>query len=225
MVRPLRLEGKRGLISLHFYIIDQEQLCCTLQHCFERWTPNNESDSKVVKAVNYTRSHALEHRQFRKFVEEEEAKYQDLSSHAEVHWLSTRTALERFMDLLPVIQEFTAQTKQADLCHVSDDKSALVVAFLADITEHLNVLNLKLQGNGWSAAACVREWRFSLQRKVLPLSTPAWGIWSHTLPNLTLTSRCELLMSSNQLLLAVPRTRLSTRGDGGCPLTVEQPPG
>lgn len=60
------------------------------------------------------------------------------------------------MDLLPVIQEFIARTKQADLYHGSDDKFALVVAFLADITKHLNVLNLKLQGNGWSAA-CVRE--------------------------------------------------------------------
>lgn len=146
MVRPLRLEGKRGLFHYIFTFMTRNSSAarCNIVLSGELKTMKG----KVVKAVNYTRSHALEHRQFRKFVEEDEAKYQDLSSHAEVHWLSRRMALGKFMDLLPVIQEFTAQTKQADLCHVSDDKSALVVAFLADITEHLNVLNLKLQGNG-----------------------------------------------------------------------------
>lgn len=39
---PSTVGRERGLISLHFYIIDQEQLCCTLQQCFERWTQNNE---------------------------------------------------------------------------------------------------------------------------------------------------------------------------------------
>lgn len=146
MVRPLRLEGKGGLFHYIFTLLTRNSSAarCNIVLSGELKTMKG----KVVKAVNHTRSHALEHRQFRKFVEEDEAKYQDLSSHAEVHWLSRRSALEKFMDLLPVIQEFTAQTKQADLCHVSDDKSALVVAFLADITEHLNVLYSKLQRNG-----------------------------------------------------------------------------
>lgn len=39
---------------------------------------------KVVKVVNYIRSHAPKHRQFRTLVEEFETQYQDLSLHAEL---------------------------------------------------------------------------------------------------------------------------------------------
>ena len=103
--------------------------------------------TKVVKVVNYIRAHALKHRQFRTLVEEYDTQYQDLSLHAEVRWLSRGIVLQKFMDLLPVIREFITQRNQRDMYYVNEEEFALEVAFLADITKHLNFLNLKLQGN------------------------------------------------------------------------------
>ena len=144
LVALLRKESgvPSNFLSYHC-IIHQEQLCCKLRGGDELKT----TMGKVVKVVNYIRAHALKHRQFRTLVEEYDTQYQDLSLHAEVRWLSRGIVLEKFMDLLPVIREFITQRKQSDLYYVSDEQFALQVAFLADITKHLNTLNLKLQGN------------------------------------------------------------------------------
>lgn len=65
---PSTVGREKGLISLHFFsyhcIIHQEQLCCIIVLSGELKTMK----AKVVKAVNYIRSHALEHRQFRTFL-------------------------------------------------------------------------------------------------------------------------------------------------------------
>ncbi|CAJ1079930.1 PREDICTED: general transcription factor II-I repeat domain-containing protein 2-like, partial [Xyrichtys novacula] len=143
LVALLRKELEVPNFLSYHCIIHQEQLCCKLRSGELKTTMG-----KVVKVVNFIRSHALKHRQFRTLVEEYEMLYQDLSLHAEVRWLSRGIVLEKFMDLLPVIREFIRQKQQADLYYVSDDKFALEVAFLADITKHLNTLNLKLQGKG-----------------------------------------------------------------------------
>lgn len=142
LVALLRKEPAVSDFFAYHCILHQEQLCCKLKGGELKTTMG-----KVVKVVNYIRSHALKHRQFRTLVEEYETQYQDLTLHAEVRWLSRGIVLEKFMDLLPVIREFITQKKQADLYYVSDEKFALDVAFLADITKHLNSLNLKLQGN------------------------------------------------------------------------------
>ena len=135
-------EGVPDFLSYHC-IIHQEQLCCKL-----RGGELKTTMGKVVKVVNFIRSHALKHRQFRTLVEEYETQHQDLVLHAEVRWLSRGVVLEKFMDLLQVIREFITQKQSKDLYYVNDEKFALEVAFLADITKHLNALNLKLQGKG-----------------------------------------------------------------------------
>lgn len=102
---------------------------------------------KVVKVVNYIRGHAFKYRQFRTLVKEYETQYQVLTLHTEVRWLSRGIVLEKFVDLLLVIWAFIVQRKCANLYYVNDEKFAMEVAFLADITKNLNSLNLKLQGN------------------------------------------------------------------------------
>uniref|UniRef100_A0A672GES2 HAT C-terminal dimerisation domain-containing protein n=1 Tax=Salarias fasciatus TaxID=181472 RepID=A0A672GES2_SALFA len=94
---------------------------------------------------------------FRTLVEEYDTQYQDVTLHAEVRWLSRGIVLEKFVDLLPVIRDFIAQRKHADLYYVSDEKFALEAAFLADTTKHLDSLNLKLQGNNKLLPALVNN--------------------------------------------------------------------
>ena len=72
----------------------------------------------VTKMVNLIRSHGLNHRQFREMLRETEIESVDMPYYTAVRWLSCGKVLSRVCKL----------------------------AFAADITGHINSLNLKLQG-------------------------------------------------------------------------------
>ena len=106
----------------------------------------------VTKVTNLIRggNRSLNHRKFVSFLDELETEYGDLLLHTEVRWLSRGKCLERFFSLRDEIPTFLEQ-------HVSVDTSAYCaklrdpeflcdMAFLTDITRHLNHLNLLLQG-------------------------------------------------------------------------------
>ena len=59
-----------------------------------------------VKTVNFIRSHALNHRQFRSFLSEIEAEHEDLPYYTAVRWLSCGKVLERFFALRVEIEVF-----------------------------------------------------------------------------------------------------------------------
>ena len=99
----------------------------------------------VFASVNFIRSKGLNHRQFRSFLQELEADYTDIPYHAEVRWLSKGKVLKRFVELRKEIREFLSVKGRG--IEVFDDKKWLAdLAFLTDITGHLNALNLRLQG-------------------------------------------------------------------------------
>jgi len=103
--------------------------------------------SVVVKTVNYLRGHGLTHRQFQQFLEEFGEEYTDIPYHCEVRWLSKAKVLKRFFELSPAIVEFLKKKGKPkpmfeDLTWVAD------LAFLVDLTSHLNVLNISMQGEG-----------------------------------------------------------------------------
>lgn len=60
----------------------------------------------VVCLVNFIVSRALNHRQFRQFIEDYDTEYGDLLMHSEVRWLSCGKVLEWFLNLLPEICTF-----------------------------------------------------------------------------------------------------------------------
>uniref|UniRef100_H3ALC5 DUF4371 domain-containing protein n=1 Tax=Latimeria chalumnae TaxID=7897 RepID=H3ALC5_LATCH len=97
---------------------------------------------KVMQIVNYIYAQPLHHRQFVELLDQLDSKYGDLILHSEVRWLSKGKVLERFIALLPAICQFLVQCShaQAEL----DDENWL--AFLTDLTCHLNTLNVFLQG-------------------------------------------------------------------------------
>lgn len=99
----------------------------------------------VVKTVNYIRSHALKHREFKSFLAEIESQYPDLPYHCEVRWLSRGKVLQRFFELRHAIDIFMIE-KNKHVKELSDDQWLWKLAFVVDLTSHLNFLNLKLQG-------------------------------------------------------------------------------
>jgi hypothetical protein len=58
----------------------------------------------VMSAVNYIRSHELNHRQFREFIEE--IGENDLPYYTAVRWLSCGNVLTRFFELRAIFEIF-----------------------------------------------------------------------------------------------------------------------
>ena len=100
----------------------------------------------VVKVLNKIRAHALQGPLLRELTEELEYQYGDLLLHSEVCWLSRGRVLQHFRELLPAIVKFFKE--QGEPFNKLEDPTWLQdFAFLTDITENLNDLNLQLQGH------------------------------------------------------------------------------
>lgn len=91
---------------------------------------------------------ALVHRQFKSFLEEFEAEYQDIALYTEVRWLSKGRFLSRLFSLRNEIQIFMETNDKFDeLKGVFKDSDFLMsFAFLTDITDIFNAVNCELQG-------------------------------------------------------------------------------
>ena len=124
-------------IKLHC-IIHQQALCAKHLKFDHVMKP-------VVKAINSIRSKALYHRQFQQFLLDIQAEYGDVIYHNDVRWLSRGSALQRFFALREEIGQFLSEKGQP-MEELSDPVWLADLAFLVDITKHLNALNVNLQG-------------------------------------------------------------------------------
>ncbi|PNF19633.1 hypothetical protein B7P43_G01086 [Cryptotermes secundus] len=125
-------------------IIHQEALCA-------KSIKLSTTMANVTKITNLIRggNRSLTHRKFLTLLEEMDSAYGDLLLHAEVRWLSRGKCLVRFFELRHEIATFPREevTNSAELQNDLEDVEFLRnLAFLTDITQHLNVLNLQLQG-------------------------------------------------------------------------------
>ncbi|KAL3851914.1 hypothetical protein ACJMK2_015609 [Sinanodonta woodiana] len=124
-------------LALHC-IIHQQNLCgkqLNLEHVMK----------VVIKSVNFIRSHVLNHRSFKEFLNEIESEHNDLVYHSEVRWLSRGKVLKRFFDLRHEIEIFMTE-KSKHLPKLSNPLWLWDLAILCDLTAYLNDLNVKLQG-------------------------------------------------------------------------------
>ncbi len=101
----------------------------------------------VVSCINFIRANGLKHRQFQAFLAELESALGDVLYRTEVRWLSRGRALRWFYELLPEINAFVL-TKGKTVPELIDAEWKWDLAFLTDVTEMLNGLNLQLQGKG-----------------------------------------------------------------------------
>lgn len=142
--------NKKGFLTLckndnsfpHFFqyhcIIHQQALCGSVINI-------NNVMELVVKIVNSIRGKALKRRLFRELMDEVDCHYGDLLLHSNVRWLSKGKVLHRFKELLPQIKIFL---QEIDIVYeeLENIKWLEDFAFLVDITEKINFLNLELQG-------------------------------------------------------------------------------
>ena len=97
----------------------------------------------VVKTVNFIRSRGLTHRQLKSFLADMDSEYGKLLYHTELRWLSRGNVLKRFFALRNEIASFLEMKNKA-VPLLADATFQCNLAFLTDITHHLN--ELKLQG-------------------------------------------------------------------------------
>lgn len=126
------------VISMHC-IIHHYVLCAKVLH-YEHVM------KVVVSIINLIRSQALNHRLFKEFLEEKDAGNNDLLYHTAVRWLSRGASLSRFVSLLDEIKEFLP-TRSINKPELLDEDWLCDLAFLTDITGHIDILNKQLQGN------------------------------------------------------------------------------
>ena len=121
-------------------IIHQQGLCGKIFYMKDVMDVAN----KITCSV---RARSLQRRLFRAQLEETGAEHTDLLLHTDVRWLSRGTFLERFSELLPEIKEFLKpSSNHAEYAQLEDSQWLLDLAFLTDLTDKLNNLDLELQG-------------------------------------------------------------------------------
>ena len=100
----------------------------------------------VMEIVNYIRTHALNHRQFKNLIAELDQGFPgDLPLHCTIRRLSKSQVLSRFFQLLDVVKLFLEE-KNKNYPELSDLEWIMDLAILVDMLYHLNRLNLNLQG-------------------------------------------------------------------------------
>lgn len=151
------------LISYHC-IIHQSILCASLGEIYA------EIMNTMMKLANFLRaSSALQHRLLKLFLTEVNAEFDDLLLHNNIRWLSKGKVLERFWAIRNELQLFLSQQKSAKaklfMDFLQNPEKMEAVAFLTDMTSHMNDLNLKLQGKGYTVYELMSAVR-AFQRKL-----------------------------------------------------------
>ncbi|KAM4555068.1 general transcription factor II-I repeat domain-containing protein 2-like [Odontesthes bonariensis] len=120
-------------------LIHQQALCAKMLNM-------KEIMDVATKIACSIRARALQRRLFRAHLERADCEHSELLLHTDVRWLSRGKFLQRFRELCPEIKEFFRETGQAEYTQLNDDQWLLDLAFLTDLTNMLNDLNLELQG-------------------------------------------------------------------------------
>ncbi|XP_072384381.1 zinc finger BED domain-containing protein 5-like [Diabrotica undecimpunctata] len=95
--------------------------------------------NELVQIVNYIKTRPLQSRLFSLSCKEIGSEHEHLFIHTEVRWLSQGRILTRFLKLRDEVRVFFLDTKYANI--LTDFSWLCSTAYLADVFEHLNVLN------------------------------------------------------------------------------------
>lgn len=109
--------------------------------------------NEIVKMVNVIKSRPLQSRLFSILCEEMGSEHQTLLFHTEVRWLSRGRVLSRVYELKEELKTFFENDTFYQKI-LKDNVWLQKVAYLADIYEHLNELNRKMQGKNENILSC-----------------------------------------------------------------------
>ena len=115
-----------------------------------------ETLSLVVKLINSIKSSSKQERLFKKFLDESDSECTTLLFHTESRWISRGKVLSHVFSLRKELQEFRSYQQAL----IYNDDFCFRVAYLADIFEAFNSLNLSLQGNSLSVFDSKRKDRW-----------------------------------------------------------------
>ncbi|XP_067562052.1 general transcription factor II-I repeat domain-containing protein 2 isoform X3 [Pseudorca crassidens] len=127
---------------------DLKSVCCIIHPeslCAQKLKMDHIM-SVVVNAVNWICSRGLNHSEFTTLLYELDSQYGSLLYYTEIKWLSRGLVLKRFFDSLEEIDSFMS-SRGKPLPQLSSQDWIKDLAFLVDMTMHLNTLNLSLQGH------------------------------------------------------------------------------
>ena len=96
-----------------------------------------------MKAVNFIRGRAFQHRLFKAFCEELGANCSVLLRRTEVKWLSKGRVLNHVVQSFQEMSVFLQEAGHPKAIDFKDEKFLLIMSCLADIFGHLNILNVK----------------------------------------------------------------------------------
>jgi len=216
---PAMVGRKKGLVGLlladndfpkfqvYHCIIHQQVLCSKLKEGALK-----DVMDVVVKIVNYILANPLRHRQFRLLLEEYESNYGDLVSHNDIRWLSKGKVLERFCNLYDEVKIFLSINAKDELSLLKMPKFIVRLAFLTDITSHLNKLNLKLQGRNQILPTLVKEINIFETKLDLFICQLKQSDFTH-FPNLSKVSQeFPDFVKSEQLYLSLEKLKFEFSG-------------
>ncbi|XP_052121419.1 general transcription factor II-I repeat domain-containing protein 2-like [Frankliniella occidentalis] len=127
------------IIHIHC-IVHQEALCAGALEA-------SDVMDVVTKVVNKIRKVRLSHRQFRSFLEGIGSEYEDMPYYNKTRWLSRAKVLKRFFDLREVLVDFLKEKNLiATFPQLQKPEWIKKLAFSVDVTQHLNSMNVSLQG-------------------------------------------------------------------------------
>uniref|UniRef100_A0A8C1LXS3 DUF4371 domain-containing protein n=1 Tax=Cyprinus carpio TaxID=7962 RepID=A0A8C1LXS3_CYPCA len=157
-----RLKKDSPDLIIYHCIIHQSVLCASLSD------EHAEVMNTMMKMINFLRAFSsYQHRMLREFLREVDANADDLLLHNNVRWLSKGRVLARFWSIRRELASFLAEQSQKATqfsLRLENEKQMDNVAFLVDITSHLNELNLRLQSKDNSICELKTAVR-SFQRK------------------------------------------------------------
>lgn len=136
-VKKLAPQAKGIHCMIHRYALASRTLPTSLMEVLE----------SVIKIVNYIKTQALNTRLFKELCKDMNADHEVLLFYTAVRWLSKGNVVNRVFEMKDEIKLFLEiQEKKDLLVHFEDEAWNKRVAYLADIFDQLNKLNMKLQG-------------------------------------------------------------------------------
>ncbi|KAK2711473.1 hypothetical protein QYM36_012591 [Artemia franciscana] len=106
----------------------------------------HETLNEAVKVINFIKARPLNSRMFKLLCQEMGSEHQHLLLHTEVRWLSCGKILNRLFELRQEVHMFLLEQKSAFSSLFENQDWVCRLAYLADIFDKLNDLNLSMQG-------------------------------------------------------------------------------